>query len=79
MQAIDKFSPDYPTYIQRKFEQEMEIPQADVEKLFIDFVSSPVIRDMAKMISARLGRPLRPYDIWYNGFKARGAVSEENF
>ena len=77
MQAIDKFSPDYPTYIQRKFEQEMEIPQADVEKLFIDFVSSPVIRDMAKMISAKLGRPLKPYDIWYNGFKARGAVSEE--
>ena len=77
MQAIDKFSPDYPTYIQRKFEQEMEIPQADVEKIFIDFVSSPVIRDMAKMISNKLGRPLKPYDIWYNGFKSRGAISEE--
>lgn len=77
MQAIDKFSPDYPTYIQRKFEQEMEIPQADVEKIFIDFVSSPVIRDMAKVISTKLGRPLKPYDIWFNGFKSRGAISEE--
>lgn len=77
MQAIDKFSPDYPTYIQRKFEQEMEIPQADVEKIFIDFVSSPVIRDMAKVISTKLGRPLKPYDIWYNGFKSRSAISEE--
>lgn len=77
MQAIDNFSPDYPTYIQRKFEQEMEIPQADVEKIFIEFVSSPVILDMAKLISSRLGRPLKPYDIWYNGFKSRGIMTEE--
>lgn len=76
MKAVDNFSPDYPTYIQRKFEQEMEIPQADVEKLFIDFISSPTIKEMGKLISKRLGRPLQPFDIWYDGFKARGSIAE---
>ncbi|HUW06285.1 MAG TPA: hypothetical protein VMW01_08480 [Williamwhitmania sp.] len=76
MKAIDKFSPDYPTYIQRNFEQQMEIPQADVEKIFIDFITSPTIKEMGKLISKRLGRPLQPFDIWYDGFKARGSMDE---
>ena len=76
MKAVDKFSPDYPTYIQRNFEQQMEIPQADVEKIFIDFITSPTIKEMGKLISKRLGRPLQPFDIWYDGFKARGSMDE---
>ena len=75
MKAIDNFSPDYPTYLQRNFEQQMEIPQADVEKIFINFISSPTIKEMGKLISKRLGRPLQPFDIWYDGFKARGSMS----
>jgi len=76
MKAIDPYTPFYPTFIQRKFEQEYEIPQEEVEKLFIDFVSSPVIREMGKLISKRLGRPLQPFDIWYDGFKSRSSISE---
>jgi hypothetical protein len=55
----------------------MEIPQQDVEQLFIEFVSSPQVKEVAALISNRLGRPLEPFDIWYNGFKAGGKYAEE--
>ncbi len=32
---------------------------------------------MGKIIRERLGRDLRPYDIWYNGFKSQGTISED--
>ena len=32
---------------------------------------------MAAYIKSRLGRDLQPFDIWYNGFKAKGEISED--
>jgi hypothetical protein len=40
-------------------------------------VSSPLVPRVAAPIQQRLGRPLEPFDIWYNGFRPRGAYSEE--
>jgi hypothetical protein len=77
IQGIDKYNPQYPTYIQRKFEQEYEIPQAEVEKLFIQFLTSPEVKDVAGLISKKLGRKLQPFDIWYDGFKPRSSISED--
>ncbi|HPG33371.1 MAG TPA: hypothetical protein PLM34_05920, partial [Lentimicrobium sp.] len=77
MKAIDAYSPNFPTYISRAFEGGMEIPQEDVERLFTEFVSSPQVKEVAAYISQQLGRPLEPFDIWYNGFKSRGGVPEE--
>jgi len=77
MQAIDQHSPSYPTYISRKFDQEMEIPQSEVEKMFVDFISSPTVKQVAKLIKKRLGRNLEPFDIWYDGFKSRSTISGE--
>ena len=77
LKAADKYSPFYDTYIKRKFNEEMEIPQPEVEELFTAFVSSPTVRQAAKLIEKRLGRKLEPFDIWYNGFKARSGISEE--
>lgn len=77
MRAVDTYSPHYPTYISRAFEEGMEIPQEDVERLFTEFVSSALVKDVAAFISSRLGRPLEPFDIWYNGFKAAGGVPED--
>ena len=77
LKAADKYSPFYDTYIKRKFNDEMEIPQPEVEELFTAFVSSPTVRKAAKLIEKRLGRKLEPFDIWYNGFKARSGISEE--
>lgn len=77
IQEIDKYNPQYPTYIQRAFEQGMEIPQPEVEKLFVDFVSSPEVKQVAQLISQRLNRKLEPFDIWYDGFKPRSTISQE--
>lgn len=76
MKAVDPYSPQYPTYIQRKFDGEMELTQPEVEKLFIDLLTSPEVKDVAALISKRLGRPLEPFDIWYDGFKSRSTINE---
>ncbi len=76
-QAVDKYSPHHPTFIQRKFEGEYEIPQEQVEELFTDFVSNPVIKKTAELIKKRLRRDLQPFDIWYDGFKARSGINED--
>ncbi len=77
MKKADGYYPNYESFIQRKFEGDYEITQSDVEKLFTEFVSSPVIRETGKLIEQRLGRKLKPWDIWYDGFKARSSISED--
>lgn len=74
--AMDPYSPYYQTFIERSFDQGMEISQPEVEKLFTDFVSSPQVKEVAALIAKRLGRPLQPFDIWYDGFKGRSALNE---
>lgn len=64
------------TYIKRKFDGEMEISQPQVEELFIRFVSSPQAKKVGEIIAALLGRPLQPFDIWYDGFKARSSLDQ---
>ncbi len=72
----DPYSPNYPTAIERAFNQGLELSMDEVEALFIDLVSDPVLKDVAALISERLGRDLEPFDIWYDGFKARSAIPE---
>jgi len=74
---MDKFYPEYSNYIERKFEQEMEIPVDEIEKLFIDFISSDEVKQVASLISKRLERPLQPFDIWYDGFKNRAFIDQD--
>lgn len=76
-QALDAYNPDMPTAIQRSFSAGMQIPQADVQRLFTEFLSSPQVQDVASIIKNRLGRELSPWDIWYDGFKARSSINEE--
>ncbi|ASB51178.1 hypothetical protein CDL62_14455 [Alkalitalea saponilacus] len=76
LKAMDAYSP-LDTYIRRNFEGSMEIAQPEVEELFIEFLSSDVLKEIGHLISERLGRPLQPFDIWYDGFKARGAIGED--
>ena len=77
MKKEDAYYPNYESFIERKFEGDYEVAQAEIEALFKEFVSAPVIRKTGALISRRLGRDLRPFDIWYDGFKARSGVSEE--
>jgi len=75
--AIDAYNPEMNTFILRKFSGEMEIPQEEVEALFDTYLRSPQLAKIGAIIEKRLGRSLRPYDIWYDGFKARSAIPQE--
>ncbi len=74
----DLFNPYYDTYIKRAFDKNMEMSQEEVEKLFTGFVSSNQVKKVAQLIRKRLGRNLEPFDIWYDGFKARSSINEED-
>lgn len=76
-QKIDRYSPQLPTAIDRNFEGGMEVSRDEIEALFTGLVSSPEVGKVAKIIESRLGRELRPYDIWYDGFKSRTSMPEE--
>ncbi len=77
LQKMDPYRSEHKTYIDAKFNGEMEMSKKEVEALFTELVSSVEVKDVAKLISKRLGRDLEPFDIWYNGFKARGSISEK--
>jgi hypothetical protein len=74
---MDAFNPEMNTFILRRFSLEMEITQNEVESLFNSFLSSPELVKVGSLIKERLGRDLRPYDIWYDGFKTRSSISED--
>jgi hypothetical protein len=76
LKGVDAYTPMFPTFISRAFDQGMEIPVDEVEKLFTDFCSSPEIKQVAALISSRLGRPLQPWDVWYDGFKSRSSMDQ---
>lgn len=76
--ATDAYYPSLPTYSQRAFETSMEIPEKDVEQLFTSLITSPEIKQVAELIQKRLGRNLEPFDIWYDGFKARSGLNEND-
>jgi len=76
MKDLDPYSSGMNTAILRKFSVEMEISQAEVEALFDSFLSSPELVRLGALVRERLGRELRPYDIWYNGFQAYN-ISED--
>ena len=78
MQQLDRFNPRYPTAIARAFEEDMEVSFDEIEKLFDDFCSAPQVGEVAKLIEQRLGRKLEPFDIWYDGFKSRSTLNEDD-
>ncbi len=76
VKLADPYSPTAPTYIARKFDEDRQIPEARVKSILEQVVSSPQVAQVAALIQKRLGRPLEPFDIWYNGFRAKSKYSE---
>jgi hypothetical protein len=72
----DPYSPTAPTLIARRFDEDREIPEAQLKAMLVQVVTSPQAAQTAKLIESRLGRPIEPFDIWYNGFRASGKYSE---
>jgi hypothetical protein len=73
----DPYSPTAPTLIARRFEENREIPEARVRAMLQQVVTSPLIPQISRLIESRLGRPLEPFDIWYNGFRPGSQYTEE--
>lgn len=73
----DPFYPATPTKIDRRFQLNREIPEEEVTALFESLLTSDAFKRTGQLISKKLGRPLRPFDIWYNGFRTKSAYSEQ--
>ncbi|MCP3977715.1 MAG: hypothetical protein GY716_00095 [bacterium] len=76
VRQADPYSPIAPTYIDRRFNLGRQIPEKQVEELLVSVLSSREFKETAKLIKKRLGRRLEPFDIWYDGFKARGEIGQ---
>jgi hypothetical protein len=76
VRAADAYSPTAPTFIDRRFDLDRGIPERQVEALLVAVLTSPEFVETAGRVRARLGRPLEAFDIWYDGFKSRGAHDE---
>jgi hypothetical protein len=72
---VDPYSPTAPTHIDRSFNESRQIPEERVVAMLEAVLASPLLQRTAKLIEERLGRPLEPFDIWYNGFRPRGTYS----
>jgi len=67
----DPYSPTAPTLMARRFEEDREIPEARAEAMLQEVVRSSLVGKVSQLIQLRLGRPLEPFDIWYDGFRPR--------
>jgi hypothetical protein len=74
--AADPYSPTAPTHIARTFDLQREIPEAKVVAMLEEVLGAPELRRLGEEVSARLGRPLEPFDIWYAGFRPRSRHDE---
>ena len=72
---VDAHMPTAPTRMERSFNINREIPEERVVELFDAVLTSPALARTAKLIEERLGRPLEPFDIWYNGFRSAGTYT----
>ena len=72
----DPYSPAGPTYIARQFEIGRQMSEARVRTMLEQVLGSPQFAEVARRIEQRLGRPLEPFDIWFNDFRPRGTYTE---
>jgi hypothetical protein len=76
LKAIDAYTGN--TYIDRNFSEDMEVSVNEAEKLFREYLSAPEVKTVGKIVATRLGRELRAFDIWYDGFKLRSSLNEDS-
>jgi hypothetical protein len=72
----DPYEPDNPSHIDRRFNVNREISEAQVKAILESLLEPPLGEGVGRLVAKRLGRPLEPFDVWYGGFKPRGAHGE---
>lgn len=78
IRKVDPYSPTAPTHIARRFDEDRELPEARVQAMLEQVVTSPLVGKVARLIETRLGRPLEPFDLWYSGFRPGSEHSDED-
>jgi hypothetical protein len=76
VRKADPYSPTGPTHIARRFDEDREIPEERAKAMLEKMLSSPLVSKVAKLIQSRLGRPLEPFDLWYDEFRPRSKHTE---
>ena len=71
LKLADPYSPNAPSLIARRFNEDRQLPEERVQKMFEQVLTSPAVPRVAALIQKRLGRPLEAFDIWYNGFRPK--------
>ncbi|MBU4421417.1 hypothetical protein KKB41_00455 [Patescibacteria group bacterium] len=72
----DEFYRKNKTHIDRIFNENREIPEQVVENILTDFLSSDVVKSVGEFVSGQLGRPLEPFDFWFNQFVKKDEKAE---
>lgn len=75
--AADVYYGNQSNLISRKFDDEYEISAEETKALFEATLTSPCFQQTAQLISQRIGRKLQAFDIWYDGFKPRSDMDQE--
>ncbi|MFH1193438.1 MAG: hypothetical protein V1661_00420 [bacterium] len=75
-QKVDEHCRQNKTLIDRRFNENREIPEKQAEALIREFLSAPIGAEVGKFVSGRLGRPLLPFDIWFNNFVPKQEAAE---
>lgn len=73
---FDELYPEHATAMARKFDLQREIPEIEVERLLIELLEAPVRRDLAALLTRRLGRPLEAFDIYFDDLVEGGDTRE---
>lgn len=68
--AMDAVTPMHPTFLQRRNDGYRQIEAARVERMVLSVLQAPEAKHVAQMAQSRLGRPLKPFDLWFTGFSA---------
>lgn len=76
VRQMDPVSPQLPTHIARSFEEGRQLPEARVQKMLEEVLTSPLVNQVASLIQHRVNRKLEPFDIWFNGFRIGGDLDE---
>ena len=74
--AADPYYASAPTLIARKFDLDRQMGDERVKAILEQILASPQFARAGRLVAKRLGRPLEPFDIWYNGFRPIQSVPE---
>jgi hypothetical protein len=59
LKLADPYTPTAPTFVRRRFDLDRQIPEAEVRALLEAVLGSNEVRELARRIESRLGRPAR--------------------